>query len=91
MKIYDFNNCKISDRNGIYGGMAGSKEGIIIDNEYWFIKYPQSTRSMQNVELSYTSSPISEYLGSHIFRVLGYDVHETLLGIRNDKRKAMSL
>ena len=49
-----------------YGGRAGSKLGIIIDDEPWFIKYPKATKSLKNVKISYTTSPLSEYLGSHI-------------------------
>ncbi len=85
MKIHDFNNCPISDRNGFYGGQAGSKEGIVFNDEYWIIKYPKTTRGMRNVQISYTTSPISEYIGSHIYRIFGYDAHETLIGIRNNK------
>lgn len=85
MIIYDFDKCPVSDRNGVYGGRAGSKEGILIDGEYWLVKYPQKTASMKNVTISYTTSALSEYIGSHIYDILGYDVHETRLGIRNDK------
>ena len=35
--------------------------------------------------MSYTTSPISEYLGSHIYKMLGFKTHNTLLGIANDK------
>ena len=31
------------------------------------------------------TAPLSEYLGSHIYQILGIDTHETLLGVRNDK------
>lgn len=83
--IYDLGSYPLSDRNGSYGGNAGQKEGILIDDEYWMVKYPQSTKGMQNVgSLSTTSSPLSEYIGSHIYEMLGYDVHQTILGIRND-------
>lgn len=34
---------------------------------------------------SYTSAPLSEYLGSHVYRQLGIPVHETMLGIRDGK------
>ena len=27
-----------------YGGHGGSKRGIIIDGDRWFLKYPKSTR-----------------------------------------------
>ena len=31
----------------------------------------------------YASTPLSEYLGSHIYGILGYPVHKTILGIRD--------
>ena len=83
--ILNLDDCKLSERNGLYGGKAGSKEGIIINDEYWMIKYPKSTKGMRGNLDSYTTSPLSEYIGSHIYEILGYDVHETLLGIRNEK------
>jgi hypothetical protein len=75
----------VNERNGIYGGKAGNKEGITIDGEYWLVKYPQSTRGMRGELDSYTTSPLSEYIGSNIYRILGIDVHRTMLGVRNGK------
>lgn len=84
-EIYNLDNCPLSDRNGSYGGNSGDKEGIYINNEYWIVKYPDSTQGLTGVgSLQYTSSPLSEYIGSHIYEILGYDVHKTILGIRND-------
>jgi len=85
MDILNLENAPLSDRNGSYGGAAGSKEGILIDDQYWIVKYPQSTRSMRGDLTSYTSSPLSEYIGSHIYQILGYPVHDTMLGLRNGK------
>lgn len=85
MNVFDLDHAPLSDRNGSYGGAAGSKEGILIDGQYWIVKYPRSTRSMRGDLASYTSSPLSEYIGSHIYSILGYPVHETILGIRNNK------
>ena len=85
IKVLNLENAPLSDRNGSYGGAAGSKEGILIDREYWLVKYPKSTRSMRGTLLSYTTSALSEYIGSHIYSILGYSVHETKLGIRNGK------
>ena len=83
IKIENFDNLTLS---GItYGGYSGSKKGVIIDNERWFLKYPKSTKSMDVDGMSYTTSPLSEYIGSHIYSLLGFDVHETKLGIANDK------
>lgn len=85
MMIHDFNNCCLSDRNGTYGGLAGRKDGVIINGERWIIKYPKTTKGMRNVPISYTTSPLNEFIGSHIYGFLGYPVHETMLGVRNDK------
>lgn len=85
MNIINFDNCQISDKNGSYTGDAGSKEGIIYNDENWLIKYPKSTKRMNRIDTSYTTSSLSEFIGSHIYEILGYDVHKTLLGIRNNK------
>ena len=43
---------------------------------------------MRKVEgLSYVTSPLSEYLGSHIFQILGYEAHDTVLGVCHDGRR----
>ena len=83
IKIENFDNIALS---GItYGGHSGSKKGIVLNNEQWFLKYPKSTKSMDVTGLSYTTSPISEYIGSHIYKLLGFDTHETKLGIASEK------
>lgn len=86
MEIFDFSNCKYSNRNGSYGGAAGDKDGIIIDGEAWIAKYPKSNEGMaKSDKLSKTTqTPLSEYIGSHIYEILGYPVHKTRLGIRKD-------
>lgn len=84
IEIHDLRNCAPSGR--LYGGRAGRKEGILIDGEPWIAKYPRSTRDLQGRGLpSYTSSPLSEYLGSHIYQLLGIPAHETCLGYRDGK------
>lgn len=85
MELHNYENCPFSYKDGQYGGAAGDKSGIIVDGENWLVKYPKSTRSMRDVEISYTTSPLCEYLGSHVYGILGYNVHETNLGIRNGK------
>lgn len=84
--IANLADAPLSSRDGSYGGMAGFKDGILYENAYWIIKYPKSTAGLTDVaELSYVSSPLSEYLGSHIYEILGYDVHETMLCFRENK------
>lgn len=77
--IYSFDNCEGNDK--CYGGNAGAKKGIIFNGENWFIKLPQSTRGNRTREVSYTSSPLSEYIGSNIYKLLGFPVHDTRLGV----------
>lgn len=79
-------NFDLLDPSGIsYGGHGGSKRGVIINNFRWFLKYPKSTKSMDVLGLSYSTTPLSEYLGSHIYETIGIETHETKLGIANGK------
>lgn len=88
IEIIDFTNCNLSSRNLEYAGRAGEKRGIIYNNELWFLKFPKNTIGMNRVTgLSYVTSPLSEYIGSHIYEILGYDVHKTILGICNDGKR----
>lgn len=84
-KINDFNPYPTNERNGTYGGNAGEKEGITIDSEYWMVKYPKSTKGMRGKLTSYTTAPLSEYIGSNIYQILGINAHDTMLGVRNNK------
>ena len=84
INITDFSHHKIAE--GIfYEGNAGSKEAILEENEIWMIKYPKTTRDMINPQISYTTSPISEYVGSKVYEILGHPTHETKLGVRKGK------
>ena len=84
MEIKDFNNC--TENMLTYGGHAGAKLGIIIDGENWFLKFPKSTRTLRKkVDMSYSTSPLSEYIGSHIYESINIPVHKTMLGIRDNK------
>lgn len=79
-------NFDMLESSGIsYGGHGGSKKGIIYNNERWFLKYPKSTKSMDVESLSYTTTPISEYIGSHIYETIEIETHDTKLGIANNK------
>ena len=84
MKLYDFNKYPLSNRNAMYGGNSGDKEGISIGSEYWIVKYPKKASKLKDVKnMSYAFTPLSEYIGSHIYEILGFAVHETFLGIRD--------
>ncbi len=79
-------NFDIYKSNGkSYGGHSGMKNGITINGEKWFLKYPKSTKSMKVENLSYTTSPLSEYIGSNIYKSIGLLTHDTMLGISSNK------
>lgn len=85
-EIVNLNNCRLSRKNGMYGGAAGNKDGIIYNDENWLIKYPKNIKGLERTgEASYSTAPLSEYIGSHIYEILGYDVHATFLGERHGK------
>ncbi|KSV58742.1 CtkA family protein [Acetivibrio ethanolgignens] len=67
--------------------MAGRKEGVIYNNENWLLKYPDNMKEkdLKGIDVSYGNNPIAEYIGSHVYQLLGIPVHETLLGTRNGK------
>lgn len=83
--IHDLSDCELSVRNGSYGGMAGYKEGIKYMGEMWVVKYPKNISNIKEGDGVYASSPLSEFIGSHIYQMLGIPVHDTLLGYRNGK------
>ena len=72
-EIYDLDPYPLSRKNGLYGGSAGSKDGIVINGQDWFVKYPKKARRMDDVDMPYTAAPLCEYLGSHVFSILGFN------------------
>ena len=74
--MIDFTNCLI--RKKAYGGANGSKLSIVYNDNVYMLKLP--THALKNPKLSYTNSCISEYLGCHIFNMVGVKAQETLLG-----------
>ncbi len=83
MEIKDYTNAPEALQD--YGGKAGKKLSIYDDGAVWMLKFPQNVRDIKRLHISYTNSPISEYIGSHVYDALGLPVHETKLGIYNDK------
>lgn len=75
--MIDFSNLPV--RKKAYGGANGSKLAIIYDDSLYMLKLPM--RAWKNPNLSYANSCVSEYLGCHIFNMLGVKAQETLLGI----------
>ena len=73
------------DRFADYGG-SDRKDGLIApDGALYLIKYAENHTRKNNLDTSYVNNALSEYLSSHILSIIGYDVHETVLGTRNDE------
>lgn len=90
MQFIDFDDFEQIKGRG-YRGNAGRKIAINIDGDVWMLKFPESTRSFagrakaNNHLPSYTTSPLSEYIGSKFYDTLGVPAHEVLLGHREGK------
>ena len=85
MQMVDFNQYVQNQR--MYGGTAGRKMGIVYEGKNYILKFPGNLKEqrMKNIQLSYSNSPVCEYIGSRIYELLGFPVHDTVLGFRNGK------
>ena len=68
---YDFSTCRLS--NIRYGGCE-RKIGILIHEEPYMLKFQKDTKFGKR------NNHLSEFLGSHVFELLGIEVHKTFLG-----------
>ncbi|MCC8097953.1 MAG: HipA domain-containing protein [Eubacterium sp.] len=83
MKPIDFTD--LPKRNKAYSGANGSKISIIYENEQYMLKFPPLPTKNKN--MSYSNSCFSEYLGCHIYEIIGIPVQKTLLGTYNTDGK----
>lgn len=68
--MIELENFDLLETSGIsYGGHGGSKKGVILNKERWFLKF--------------SNFPLSEYLASHIYESIEIETHKTKLGIVN--------
>lgn len=76
-------------RKKTYTGANGSKIAVMYNDELYMLKFPLPPS--RNKEMSYTNGCVSEYLGSHIFEIIGIPVQETLLGtfMKNGREKVV--
>lgn len=73
----DYSNYKIDE--GIFYSGAELKNQITINGNRYIMKY------QKNSEIGLTYSHVSEFLGSHVFELLGIPVQETILGTYKGK------
>lgn len=78
MQLIDFTACpRVPGR--AYNGANGKKIAVSYQGETWILKFPPDASQRPN-NLSYSNSCFSEHIGSTIFRMLGINAQETLLG-----------
>ena len=70
--IEEFNNYKGSEK----------KKTLIYDNKKYLVKFPDPVRE-KNKNISYIKNAFSEYIGSNIFKICGFEVQNTILGKYN--------
>lgn len=76
--MIDFTNCTCLPFKA-YNGANGKKIAILYNGTQYMLKFPPSGQG-KPTELSYTNSCISEHIASSIFRMLGIEAQETMLG-----------
>ena len=81
--MIDFTSCEINKFKA-YGGANGNKINILYEDESYMLKFPPVPS--RNKFMSYTNGCISEYLACKIFRSIGINTQETILGTYTDKR-----
>ena len=74
--IEQFNNYKGSEK----------KKTLIYNNKKYLVKFPDPVRE-KNKNISYINNAYSEYIGSNIFKIIGFKTQNTLLGIYKYKEK----
>ena len=67
--IEEFNNYKGSEK----------KKTLIYDNKKYLVKFPDPVRE-KNKHISYINNAFSEYIGSNVFRIIGFKTQNTILG-----------
>ena len=64
-----FNNYKGSEK----------KKTLIYNNKRYLVKFPDPIRE-KNKNISYINNAFSEYIGSHVFKIVGFKTQNTILG-----------
>lgn len=76
MRLVDFSNAiEIAPE---YTG-SEKKKTMILDNKKYLVKFPDPNRSTK-LEISYINNVYSEYIGSKIFEICGFETQKVILG-----------
>lgn len=83
--MIDFTEC-IEELNNYKG--SEKKKTLVYNNNKYLVKFPDPIRE-KNKNISYINNAFSEYVGSNIFRIVGFETQNTILGTYtyNEKEK----
>ena len=81
--MIDFTSC-IEEFNTYRG--SEKKKTLIYNNKKYLVKFPDPIRE-KNKNISYINNAFSEYVGSNIFKIIGFETQNTLLGKYNCNEK----
>lgn len=74
--MIDFSTCK--EEINKYKG-SEKKKTLIYDGKKYLVKFPDPLRQ-KNKNISYINNAFSEYVGSQIFKIIGFETQKTELG-----------
>ena len=74
--MIDFTNA-IEELNNYKG--SEKKKTLIYNNNKYLVKFPNPIMK-KNKNISFTNNTLSEYIGSNIFRIVGFKTQNTILG-----------
>lgn len=83
MEMIDFTE-SIEELNNYKG--SEKKKTLIYKNKKYLVKFPDPVRE-KNKRISYINNAFSEYIGSNIFKLSGFNTQNTILGTYTYKRK----
>lgn len=74
--MIDFTNC-VEELNSYKG--SEKKKTLVYNNKKYLVKFPDPIRE-KNKNISYINNAFSEYVGSNIFKIIGFETQNTILG-----------
>ncbi len=77
--MIDFTNA-IEEFNNFRG--SEKKKTLIYDNKKYLVKFPDPVRE-KNKNISYINNAFSEYIGSNVFKICGFETQNVILGKYN--------
>lgn len=80
--MIDFTECRVEPLR-VYDGANGKKICVVYNNERYMLKFQALARN--NPKMHYSNGCLNEHIASSIYRTLGIETQETLLGLYQGK------